>query len=641
MSYRVEKSRHNRVSLACDNCRKKKTRCDAIKPACGRCAEYGYKCVYSPSERQSSSDTRFSAIHERLDQYGEILQSLVTSVNELVARNAPPPAIETPATTEISSEDKAFDLENSTHEIPLFNERLAHMKLHASGDHLNTSEYLSSVFLSILSPKDISSLSRMLEDPFLPQSLEMTSHNVWLKTQAIYGRLMEPSDESSGFQPDPRLLQVGIKAYRHSSNQYIHPLLPPDDLDFNEESSLPEPLSKGVKAALIIAGSFELRLQSRYDELPKQFVESQERAALYQAIRTLNLMRFSRPSFCSVRLAILLVFLLAVTSNIPSLMTLLGPIIDMCKVIKLDRPESNKAYPPNIAGWRERVWYLLWNLTYSNTVIWSLKPSGLNFNESDLLQSSFSQSEMAEQYRLAKYAIRIHRLYDTAYEKLFVIMSRKCSSKEVLNDILNLSKALTTWENEFPWDAHKLNDESLPNSFGDFVTTFSRGNLVYKFLHTVIAVYSIPAFYPSFLPEPVPYSLEKVSIAARTLYRIALSSQDIKGECTTVNSIAVTAAVCTLLYKQLCHPTHASNKNDLDLLSNTIHRLNQNRWPSVSGQSPNSEIWQALLDIMARHYQLHNAVIPKKSILENPVPNDWNDLFPHEYIEGNDQCVVT
>lgn len=642
MSWRVEKHKPKRVTVACDNCRRRKIRCDSLKPACGRCSELGYKCVYSPSERQLASDSRFSVIHERLDHVDDVIYSLksdmetvISSLSTVLARNSS--RSKSDLSGEIKLPEKEYVSEHQMNEAPLFNDRLAHLKVHTNGDQINTTVYLSSVFLSILSPKDISGLSYILGDQQLPQRLEKVSYNVWCKTQDAYGRLMSPSNNANGFRPDVALIQAGINSFKSEGNEYLYPLLPPEDIDLVKWAALPEPLSNGLKAAFIIIGSFDMRIKSNYLGFSKSLVDAQERAAYFQAIRTLNLMRFSCPTFLSVRIAILLSLFLIVFSNLPGMFNLLDPVVEMCKAIKLDSLEAQRSYPREIAEWRSKVWFLGSNLMYCYYVTLSVKPLGPKFTFDDLSLISLNRPELKEQTKMLSCAIRIHEIYDLAYEKLFSVPSSKFSSDELLGNVVYLGEQISAWESDFSW-----NSQNIPvlDSFGSFISMFALGNLNYKFLHTVIVIYSIPAFNPGCLPERVPGALSKVSNAARELYKIALISEDIKSECTSVNSIAVTAAICTLLYKQLCYPMHPSNHEDLKTLKNGIHRLDQVRWPLVNSQSPQSEIWSVLLDVMDHHYRLHNEPVDQITQGIEKAADVWDNLITRKYVEGSDQCTV-
>ncbi|KAI7864215.1 uncharacterized protein EV154DRAFT_388572, partial [Mucor mucedo] len=41
-----------RLSLACNVCRRKKIKCDGIKPVCGKCLKQDQECSYSSSNKK-------------------------------------------------------------------------------------------------------------------------------------------------------------------------------------------------------------------------------------------------------------------------------------------------------------------------------------------------------------------------------------------------------------------------------------------------------------------------------------------------------------------------------------------------------------------------------------------------------------
>lgn len=46
------RQKRQRVSLACDICRKKKVKCDGTKPTCKNCTENYLSCTYTQPERK-------------------------------------------------------------------------------------------------------------------------------------------------------------------------------------------------------------------------------------------------------------------------------------------------------------------------------------------------------------------------------------------------------------------------------------------------------------------------------------------------------------------------------------------------------------------------------------------------------------
>lgn len=55
--------KRQRVSIACDCCRKKKIKCDGKKPSCTNCVNNTLECVYTKPERKPKPRKRYLFIH--------------------------------------------------------------------------------------------------------------------------------------------------------------------------------------------------------------------------------------------------------------------------------------------------------------------------------------------------------------------------------------------------------------------------------------------------------------------------------------------------------------------------------------------------------------------------------------------------
>lgn len=56
--------------LACMICRKRKLRCDGIKPSCSTCTRLGHACAYDEVRRKSGPKRGYvKALEERLSKY--------------------------------------------------------------------------------------------------------------------------------------------------------------------------------------------------------------------------------------------------------------------------------------------------------------------------------------------------------------------------------------------------------------------------------------------------------------------------------------------------------------------------------------------------------------------------------------------
>ena len=78
-----------RVSVACDICRSRKTRCDAARPACSFCTDLGVECVYSkPSvwDRPPEGITTVTALEPRLAALENAISDVSALCNDVLTR---------------------------------------------------------------------------------------------------------------------------------------------------------------------------------------------------------------------------------------------------------------------------------------------------------------------------------------------------------------------------------------------------------------------------------------------------------------------------------------------------------------------------------------------------------------------------
>lgn len=604
----IVKTRRVRTTLACDSCRRRKTRCDGEKPTCGNCAALGEVCLYKP--QANSSRYQFENINKRL----EAIESELAELRPLKS-NAPRSPL-----AEISED-------NETASFPTFNDRLARMKSHTSGNEESPTLYISGVFFSILSPSDVTNLSRKLGDPSLGRKLENLSHGIWKSTQALMSRIIGPTGE---FTPDPIFLKKCKEIYGRSNSPFVHPLVPVTIFEQDSWSKVPAQLQQGVFAAIIIYAGESMRFSSNYMPFSKDFIVSQAQGAYCQAIRTLNLIHFSNPSFQQVRISILLVWLLSVFSSVPAIFHFLDPILSMAKGIGLHRSDINYKFPAYEAESREYVWFLATSLHYSLSIYLSrmpfesqqrfleMPPKGLTDFEISFFGSNNS----------------LHEIYKKARACLFADGKSIHKPDEVLRDIQALDEEIEHWRLKTPKNLlHLYTSDDM--TFEEYMTTFPPGNLVYKYCYTVICVHSIPAFSPGYLHRPLPGSLEKITDAARLLLDVTFTIQKFKRGCTPFNGIAVTTAICILLYKQLCYPDDQQNYRDLELVQNHLHEFKNEIWPSSGESHALVETWKFLTDMMET---LQNQEVGSKATVLPLL--EFDELLPEYLDQSTGQCVI-
>lgn len=59
--------------LACMICRKRKLRCDGVRPSCSTCTRLGHQCAYDEVRRKSGPKRGYvKALEERLSEFDEL-----------------------------------------------------------------------------------------------------------------------------------------------------------------------------------------------------------------------------------------------------------------------------------------------------------------------------------------------------------------------------------------------------------------------------------------------------------------------------------------------------------------------------------------------------------------------------------------
>lgn len=624
MSIRVQKRKYTRVHVACDNCRQRKTRCDSVRPSCGNCMKEGENCVYAASPPRPN-DSNLVFMNERFDRIENILQKIIDTraqdnesiteeLRNILESSRKKEAQKPNDKISVSRKDKAI--------ISNFNERLSHVKMHTSGNQESSTVYISGVFLSILSSTDIEVLSRLLDDPKLGQSLEERSYEVWRSSQSLLTVLF---DNSTPISEDHIYYERCLEIFLQTTSPYIRCLIGTEDLDPRRSFSS-DHLRKGITAAVVIIGSVGMRLDPNHGQLPLQKINLYEKSGYYQAIRVLNLIRFSKPGFLEVRLSMLLIWLLYTFSSFPSTLQLFDPIIGMAKAIGIDHCDNSSERNAQ----ESVVWFLITNFQYLLAISMSIRAiEDQPEPNDDMMHDFFSNSEMTA----LQYSGGIHKIYDEAYDCLFHAMRHNNSAEYIYRDIKSLDEKLVSWRNQIPgaiWNIEVPPDSGLSS----FLRTFPSGNLKYKYYHTVIAVHSIAAFSSEQFASYRGHSLAKVSNAARALFNASITSQLAKADCTLLHNCGITSAIICLLYKQLYYPYAKSNYEDLCLVKENITLF------SLNGLVPNhrnpvSTIWETLADLMSRHYRIHHLNV------ENYTDNKgYSDLPIGKEFAESDQCSI-
>ncbi|KAK1637517.1 hypothetical protein BDP81DRAFT_318007 [Colletotrichum phormii] len=76
------------TSKACEECRRRRAKCDGLRPICGRCSERSINCLYRSEEdgRKPASKTYVQLLRNRIDLLEAVLQSHTIDVEAAVAQ---------------------------------------------------------------------------------------------------------------------------------------------------------------------------------------------------------------------------------------------------------------------------------------------------------------------------------------------------------------------------------------------------------------------------------------------------------------------------------------------------------------------------------------------------------------------------
>lgn len=572
--------RRKRVPVACEQCRRRRIRCDANKPTCGNCNSGGMLCNYIEVRSTDVAQSEATSLLKRLDKLEENVRFLDNSHSGLMESYV----FNNPLDGTAEPDKMSPNL--------LFNHRLSVLKAYC-GSNQKTS-YLSDIFLSVLNTSEILILSEKLGDALLGKRLEEVS----LSFESTAREFTEQFLKSlTNLDADSTYLNRCIDIYLKLQNPFIYLLLDPIEVQNRDWLLLPDIARKSVTAALIILGSVTLRMTSDFEDFALSKVKSQEMSAYYQVVRILNSYRFIAPNLMQVRLSMLLLWLLYTYSSVPSVLHFLPTIIEMAKAVGIDDPEANNLLPSAEADARRNVWFFVVNFQYLVATTASTKL--LVSPKKNEIPISLSLICMDRDINVLRHSADIYHIFDEAYH-LFLASDRNQQHHELFEKVLSIDAKLSSWKSNLP-DEIWRDDQPFKQRLYEYFIPFSSDLLKFKYYHTVITVHSALAFSHASVPYSLRGSLEKVSDAARALLSLAIFSREMKGDFSVLENNCITSAVFCLFCKQLFYPNEPSNYKDLLILQRCLGKFSNTSWTSISCKFPPVIIWEFLIEIMARY----------------------------------------
>lgn len=617
--------------------------------------------MYQLKSTQSKTNVRFDKLKSQMDRMEHMIARIAESQNPeyRVMPSDSDSSLYSVGST--GGEEGTIDLaeqneslkgsieDEQAGELPDFNDRLEQLMLNQTAGNLDSLMYTSGIFLSILSPNEVESLSRKMHNPNTIIWLSKTSNLIWRLQQRSMMMLVEVSDQ----EIDPEFAQFCMGLHRQVlsdlntrfgsdfRNKFIPAsLISNDDISPEQFPNWPVHLRRGIIAALVLEGAVILKMSApnKRTRWSDEYISKQQRIAFQHCINLLNIVKFSRPSYMLAKTCSFIICHVSKFFCVPAILAFLDSLLDLARSLALNSEAVNSKLPEAKA--KERLY--LWDMIirgYNQQMICRL--STPKIGDIPFIKSWGSEFESGND--------GMKNIYLRCRKKLFgLYKNRSVPRSDIYKEIVRSGAELDEWWKNWcekkksihtSTDKNNANttskgkkrrstansSERLQNGSTDsdgpaFVVGLATNEyidiaiksfhiqLYREYLLTKLIIYSIPAFYPQYLPESVPNALGIVQQTAHDLLLLAVDETKSVGVCYDAMTLCTTAAIGALLFKQLKHPENPTNKEDIEFLKSNVPLLNAESWPSVvDGQSAMMELWTALLHIMVKVYEFKDS----------------------------------
>lgn len=586
--------KRKRVPVACEECRRRRIRCDANVPFCDNCTSRGTICTYVEVLFTDVAQSELATLLNRLGKLEESMKRLHCSTQGQIKSS-------------FSNNGLGDAAQGDT--MPrglIFFHKLRILKAYIVSHQSTACQ--PNIFLAILNQSEISMLSKRLGDALLGQHLEEVSSSF---ESAANGLTEQFLNSLIDLDADSTYLSRCIEIYLKLETPFIHLLLDPLEVQKSDWLLLPGLIRKSISAALLILGSVILRTSSDFEDFTITMIRSQELSAYHQAIRVLNSYRFIQPSFLEFKVSVLLLWLLYTYSSVPSVLHFMPHIIEMANVLRVNNSEVNKSFTSPEADIRCYVWFFIVNFQYLIAISGSTEP--LISQPYIEIPPSFSLVYPDDALRTLKYTAEIHHIFDEVHH-LFLVPNQQFNFNDKLLDKLPAVDAkLRAWRSNIPEVIWQDKPSSSEERLCRYFIPFSSELLKVKYYHIIIAIYSISLFASVSLSNSFQEDLETFSDAARTLLSLALFSGESKDVCGIMENNGITSAVYCLCLKQLVYSGQASNYKDILTLQRNLGRYSNRSWSYLGCKFPPTIIWEFLIDVTSHYsYDVNTSALGNK-----------------------------
>ncbi|EPS44284.1 hypothetical protein H072_1723 [Dactylellina haptotyla CBS 200.50] len=617
-------SKRRRIARACDQCRKKKIKCDGKTPACTHCQNYHTECIFTLVEKKRQppkgakyieglenrlgrmesllklsgilpefdSKTDLGTLEKRLE--AQRLQSIGGNSpgNPLFSR--PVSSNGTPNSSGIVCGSSPSDVSKEEEESESLSDKMSSLLTNARGE---TRFIGSSSGFSIFSPKGIQWVNSKTGDKAFQKMLvkliqtdtkfEHWRPDVW---DAVF------STKAQNPLPSKAEAEAYAKEYFSTVN-LLFPLYHQETFEsmLEEHYSDNPPKGSGWFASLSMVLAMGSRIRGSKLKTPSADEESRGWKLFQNAMCLYPVLTLQNTDILSIQALLAMALFLQGTANPQPLYNIIAAAVRVAFSIGLHRRADAFGFGREEAEHRKRVFWIAY-LIDKDIALRSGRPSTINEEDVNVElpeEESFdglgviNLSGGRGRVNLFRRNCRFAQIQSRVYMQLYSAKAAKQSDGELLNTIGDLDRELEDWRDSMPLDfrpEHEISDAYLDThmpivlmhfSYFNCLATIHRMSIAHSYWTNRLAQYAVSGLSTRPLnPRVFSSAALSVSAARSSIHLLKYVNQNDINCIWLVFYYPVTALI-TLFANVLQNPQDANAKTDLKLMGVVIEFLNK------------------------------------------------------------------
>ncbi|KAF3931065.1 hypothetical protein ABW20_dc0105451 [Dactylellina cionopaga] len=620
-------SKRRRIARACDQCRKKKIKCDGKTPACTHCQNYHTECVFTLVEKkrqppkgakyieglenrlgrmesllklsgilpEADSKTDLGTLEKRLE--AQRLQSISGNSpgNPLFSR--PVSSNGTPNSGGVIYGSSPSDASKEEEESESLSDKMSSLVTNARGE---TRFIGSSSGFSIFSPKGIQWVNSKTGDKAFQRMLVkliQTDHKFEHWRPDVWDDVFATTCHNP--LPSKAEAEAYAKEYFSTVN-LLFPLYHQQTFEslLEEQYSSKPPKGTGWYASLNMVLAMGSRIRGSKLKTPSADEESRGWKLFQNAMGLYPVLTLQNTDIHSIQALLAMSLFLQGTANPQPLYNIIAAAVRVAFSIGLHRRADAFGFGREEAEHRKRVFWIAY-LVDKDIALRSGRPSTINDEDVNVElpeEESFDGLGMITlaggrgRVNLFRRNCRFAQIQSRVYMQLYSAKAAKQSDGELLNTIGDLDRELEDWRDSMPLDfrpEHEISDAyqeaTMPIvlmhfSYFNCLATIHRMSFVKSIAHSYwtnrLAQYAVSGLSSRPLnPRVFSSAALSVSAARSSIHLLKYVNQnDMTCICRLVFYYPVTALI-TLFANVLQNPQDVNAKTDLKLMGVVIEFL--------------------------------------------------------------------